>query len=157
PRVPSFYSLEALRAAEGQLPGFRELGARAETRAHARLGWPAPAAPVDAIDEAEYDLALLAPLLDADPDTTAGTATYLLTPHPSHAHAPPAAAGGRPRRPLAKPLAPGRRPRRPRRAGARRPPPPPAGGALLLTPRASALRRLPVPLLPAGGPPPVAT
>jgi RecB family exonuclease len=78
PRVPSFYALEALRAAEGTLPGFEELGLRAGAAAGARLGWPAPKEPGDAIDEAEYDLALLAPLLDADPEQTAGTATYLL-------------------------------------------------------------------------------
>jgi CRISPR/Cas system-associated exonuclease Cas4 (RecB family) len=79
PRVPSFYALEVLKAAEGRLPGFDELGRRAhEEAAQARLGWPAPDEPADAIDEAEYDLALLAPLLKLDPDATVGTATYLL-------------------------------------------------------------------------------
>lgn len=82
PRVPSFYGLEALRAAEGKLPGFEELGARAEATAAGRLGWPAPSRPEDAIDEAEYDLALLAPLLEADPDTVAGTAHYLVNANP---------------------------------------------------------------------------
>lgn len=78
PRVPSFYALEALRAAEGRLPGFEELGRRA--RGAARLGWPAPERSEDAIDDAEYDLALLAPLLDAttDPKATIGAARYLL-------------------------------------------------------------------------------
>jgi len=87
PRVPSFYGLEALRAAEGELPGFEELGLRAEPESGGRLGWPAPKEPEDAIDEAEYDLALLAPLLTADPETTAGTATYLLTANPHLARA----------------------------------------------------------------------
>jgi RecB family exonuclease len=87
PRVPSFYGLEALRAAEGVLPGFDELGLRAEPESGARLGWPAPKHPTDAIDEAEYDLALLAPLLDADPATTTGTATYLLSANPHLARA----------------------------------------------------------------------
>jgi hypothetical protein len=82
PRVPSFYALEVLRAAEGTLPGFEELAKRAELEARARLGWPAPDLPADAIDEAEYDLALLAPLLEADPETTVGTATYLLGANP---------------------------------------------------------------------------
>jgi RecB family exonuclease len=81
PRVPSFYTLEALRAAEGRLPGFDELAGRARGT-EARLGWPAPERPVDAIDDAEYDLALLRPLLDADPATTAGTARYLLRANP---------------------------------------------------------------------------
>src|SRR5262249_25191615 len=78
-RVPSFYGLEAFRAAEGHLPGFDRLSELAEAGSSARLGWPAPERPQDAIDEAEYDLALLAPLIDADPETTAGTAHYLLT------------------------------------------------------------------------------
>jgi CRISPR/Cas system-associated exonuclease Cas4 (RecB family) len=85
--VPSFYGLEALRAAEGTLPGFQDLGRRAEAEASARLGWPAPEKPAEAIDEAEYDLALLAPLLDVDPATTTGTATYLLSANPHLARA----------------------------------------------------------------------
>lgn len=79
PRVPSFYGLEALRAAEGYLPGFDKLVLRAESGASGRLGWPAPDDPRVAIDEAEYDLALLAPLIDAKPETVAGTAHYLLS------------------------------------------------------------------------------
>jgi ATP-dependent helicase/DNAse subunit B len=87
PRVPSFYGLEALRAAEGELPGFDELGTRAESGSSGRLGWPAPEHASDAIDEAEYDLALLGPLLDADPETTSGTAHYLLDSNPHLARA----------------------------------------------------------------------
>ncbi len=82
PRVPSFYALEALRAAEGKLPGFDELGARAEMAADARVGWPAPEHPEEAIDDAEHDLALLARLLKLDSDEGAGTARYLLTVNP---------------------------------------------------------------------------
>ncbi|TMB18503.1 MAG: PD-(D/E)XK nuclease family protein [Deltaproteobacteria bacterium] len=78
PRVPSFYGLEALRAASGTLPGFDELDERGGEKTGGRLGWPAPARPEDAIDEAEYDLALLAGLRDADPATTDGSARYLL-------------------------------------------------------------------------------
>jgi ATP-dependent helicase/nuclease subunit B len=78
PRVPSFYGLEALRAASGRLPGFDELEARGGEKTGGRLGWPAPQRPEDAIDEAEYDLALLAGLRDADPATTDGSARYLL-------------------------------------------------------------------------------
>src|SRR5262245_49366383 len=87
PRVPSFYALEVLKAAEGRLPGLDALTRGAEQAAGARLGWPAPADPRVAIDEAEYDLALLAPLLDADPETTAGTAFYLLGANPHLARA----------------------------------------------------------------------
>ncbi|HEY2483650.1 MAG TPA: PD-(D/E)XK nuclease family protein [Candidatus Binataceae bacterium] len=78
PRVPSFYALEILRAAEGRLPGFDELARRAACEQAIRLGWPAPSTPADAIDEAEFDLAVLDKLVDADPDTTRGTARYLL-------------------------------------------------------------------------------
>jgi RecB family exonuclease len=86
-RVPSFYALEVLKAAEGRLPGLDALTRGAEQAAGARLGWPAPDEPHDAIDEAEYDLALLAPLLHADPETTAGTASYLLRANPHLARA----------------------------------------------------------------------
>ncbi len=77
PRVPSFYALEILRAAEGRLPGFDELANRTASQP-TRLSWPAPANPADAIDDAEFDLAVLDKLLDADPDTTIGAANYLL-------------------------------------------------------------------------------
>src|SRR5204862_7476567 len=59
PRVPSFYALEALRASEGRLPDFTELARRAETASTARLGWPGPPDPAQAIDSAECDLAIL--------------------------------------------------------------------------------------------------
>jgi ATP-dependent helicase/nuclease subunit B len=87
PRVPSFYTLEALRAAEGALPGFDEIAARSRGSSEARVGWPAPVRSGDAIDDAEYDLALLRPLLDADPATTVGTARYLLGANPHLARA----------------------------------------------------------------------
>ena len=78
PRVPSFYALEILRAAEGKLPAFEELRKRAAGTGDLRLGWPAPESAQDAIDEAEFDLSSLVHLLDADPLTTVGTANYLL-------------------------------------------------------------------------------
>jgi RecB family exonuclease len=78
PRVPSFYALEAVRSAEGRLPDFAELAHRAEAAAVARLGWPAPVNPRDAIDDAEYDLAILDGLMSR-PDERAGGARHLLT------------------------------------------------------------------------------
>jgi len=81
PRVPSFYALEVLRAIEGRLPGFEDLGVRAAGEP-GRLGWPAPQQPQEAIDDAEYDLALLAPLLDGDAAAAAGSASYLLEANP---------------------------------------------------------------------------
>ena len=79
PRVPSFYALEALRAAEGVLPGLDEIAARAEATTRARLGWPAPERAEAAIDEAEYDLSLLASLVGAKEQNVTGRAHYLLT------------------------------------------------------------------------------
>jgi len=78
PRVPSFYALEALRAAEGALPGFEEIASRAESTTRARLGWPAPERTEAAIDEAEYDLALLANLVESTDEEATGGAHYLL-------------------------------------------------------------------------------
>ena len=85
-RVPSFYALEAVRAAEGRLPDFAELARRAETATSTRLGWPAPSDPADAIDDAEYDLAILDRLFSA-PGESAGAARYLLTANPYLARA----------------------------------------------------------------------
>jgi len=79
PRVPSFYALETIRAAEGRLPNFAELERRAETESSARIGWPAPDNPAEAIDHAEYDLAVLARFANSDPGQSQGTARYLLT------------------------------------------------------------------------------
>lgn len=77
PRVPSFYGLEVLQAAEGTLHGFDELGRRADATGAARIGWPAPADPQDAIDEAEFDLGVLDELV-ATPSPPKGPAHYLL-------------------------------------------------------------------------------
>jgi len=78
PRVPSFYALEAVRAAEGRLPDFAELAREAETVTSARVGWPAPSDPAAAIDDAEHDLAILEQLFSL-PEAGAGSARYLLT------------------------------------------------------------------------------
>ncbi|HYJ33700.1 MAG TPA: PD-(D/E)XK nuclease family protein [Candidatus Binatia bacterium] len=86
-RVPSFYGLEAIRAMEGRLPGFDELRGRAETGGSSRLGWPAPENPARAIDDTEYDLAVLGRLKDAGSDAHAGAANYLLAANPHLARA----------------------------------------------------------------------
>jgi RecB family exonuclease len=87
PRVPSFYGLEVLRAAEGVLPGFDELSRRADRVGEARLGWPAPSDPLEAIDEAEHDLALLSRVLRREEADATGTARYLLGANPHLARA----------------------------------------------------------------------
>ncbi|MET0341725.1 MAG: PD-(D/E)XK nuclease family protein, partial [Polyangiales bacterium] len=78
PRVPSFYGLEVLEAIDGSLPAYDELTRRALPGAAARMGFPAPDAPEDAIDDAEYDLAMLARVMRAPPAERAGAARYLL-------------------------------------------------------------------------------
>ena len=77
PRVPSFYALEVVRAAEGRLPSLRELEKRAEKGAPARLNWPAPREPEQSIDDAEYDLASLRAARGK------GSARYLMEVNPS--------------------------------------------------------------------------
>ncbi|HLJ74780.1 MAG TPA: PD-(D/E)XK nuclease family protein, partial [Thermoanaerobaculia bacterium] len=59
PRVPSFYALEVLRAAEGRLPNLADFHKRAASGSPTRLDWPAPLDASQAIDDAEYDLAWL--------------------------------------------------------------------------------------------------
>ncbi len=86
-RVPSFYGLEVLRAAEGTLPGFSELIRRAEQVGAARIGWPAPADPAQAIDEAEHDLSLLERAFHAPDGDRRGTGHYLLSTNPHLARA----------------------------------------------------------------------
>ena len=92
PRVPSFYCLEVLRAGEGVLPGFRILAERARDAGSARMRWPAPESPARAIDEAEYDLALLERLLRQTPaasqgEASKGAARYLMDANPHLARA----------------------------------------------------------------------
>jgi hypothetical protein len=87
PRVPSFYALEALRAAEGTLPGFDELVRRADKGAAARIGWPAPSEPERAIDPSEYDLAMLDRFLRRAAEEARGAAHYLLHANPHLARA----------------------------------------------------------------------
>jgi RecB family exonuclease len=80
--VPSFYALEAIRAAEGRLPGFAELARRADQTSQTRMGWPAPNAAAQAIDDAEYDLSQLRDLLTGAAKGADGAAHYLLTASP---------------------------------------------------------------------------
>ena len=77
-RVPSFYALDIVRAADGHLPDTRELEARAASGSSTLLGWPAPRDASAAIDAAEFDVAYLEPILTrADGDVT-GRARFLL-------------------------------------------------------------------------------
>jgi RecB family exonuclease len=80
PRVPSFYCLELLRVARGELPELasftRESAARAGASA---VGWPAPLERAQAIDDTEYDLVVLGAVLLGRTPTDGGTsARYLV-------------------------------------------------------------------------------
>ncbi len=87
PRTPSFYGLEVLRVAEGELRDFHYLAENAASKVDARIGWPAPKRRTDAIDEAEYDLALLESVLEKKEDDCVGEAHYLLSSNPHLARA----------------------------------------------------------------------
>ena len=63
-RVPSFYAFEAHRAAGGREMSVRDFESRARSAIETRIGWPAPADAAAAIDDAEFDLATLAPRID---------------------------------------------------------------------------------------------
>ena len=79
PRLPSFYGLEAMLAVTGSLPSFDALMRDAEDAGQARMGMPAPRKVADAIDAAEFDLAVLQDFLGRSPEEARGAAHYLLT------------------------------------------------------------------------------
>ena len=64
--MPSFYALDLLRAAEGGLPDLSTIARRAAEASSSAVGWSVPQRCEEAIDEAEFDLALLRPLLTAE-------------------------------------------------------------------------------------------
>lgn len=78
PRVPSFYALEVPRAADGALPDLREFEKRLAGESPSRLGWPAPEHPLEAIDDAEYDLACLERFAVLPAEEARGIGRYLI-------------------------------------------------------------------------------
>jgi CRISPR/Cas system-associated exonuclease Cas4 (RecB family) len=84
PRVPSFYVLDVIRAIVGKIPHHEVLQREAAAAGGAKLDWPAPARPRDAIDEVEHDLATLRLLIDTpDRASVRGHAHYLLGLNPA--------------------------------------------------------------------------
>ncbi|MBC8164927.1 MAG: exodeoxyribonuclease V subunit gamma [Bryobacteraceae bacterium] len=79
-RVPSFYAFELFEAAWGGNPDLKAFETEARKGSESRLGWPAPLDPLNAIDDAEYDLARLRIALK---EKEAGSAAYLgeINPH----------------------------------------------------------------------------
>jgi RecB family exonuclease len=78
PRVPSFYALEIIRAAQGRLPDLRRFENSAAKGAPSRLDWPAPRDPSQAIDDAEFDLSTLGHTLTLKQDQAKATGRYLI-------------------------------------------------------------------------------
>jgi CRISPR/Cas system-associated exonuclease Cas4 (RecB family) len=76
--------LDVMRAILGRIPHHEDLQRDAAAAGGAKLDWPAPARPEDAIDEVEHDLATLRHLIDL-PDRAAvrGQAHYLLGLNPA--------------------------------------------------------------------------
>lgn len=78
-RVSSFYALEVYRAAMGILPTVRELETWSQEGRTTRPGWPAPGDRNQAIDAAEYDLAVLDKLLEQSEKEASGAGRFLLS------------------------------------------------------------------------------
>ena len=83
PRVPSFYALEIVRAARGRLPALKAFESAAASGAPSRLDWPAPNHPVQAIDDAEFDLATLGHTLTLKPEEAKAAGHYLIDVNPA--------------------------------------------------------------------------
>ncbi|MEO1335741.1 MAG: PD-(D/E)XK nuclease family protein, partial [Myxococcota bacterium] len=77
-RVPSFYAFDLLRAARGQPPTLQLFEREAAQAAGQHWGWPAPHQPEAAVDDSEYDLAVLSPHLHAPATQVRGCGRYLL-------------------------------------------------------------------------------
>jgi CRISPR/Cas system-associated exonuclease Cas4 (RecB family) len=77
PRVPSFYALELIRAANGYLPELRAFQEDAARRAESRLDRFAPMDFAEAIDDAEYDLVALERALELKGAQQLGAMSYL--------------------------------------------------------------------------------
>ncbi len=78
PTVPSFYALDLLRAVQGEVPNLNALKKQAADAAPVRLGWPAPETPSAAIDDTEYDLAVLGELVQTKDAVFHGQGHYLV-------------------------------------------------------------------------------
>jgi ATP-dependent helicase/DNAse subunit B len=80
-RGPSFYALDILRAITGRIPELRELQRSAAEASQSQIGWPAPRDPNSAIDNGEFDLAVISHAV-RDPQKTEGYGRYLMEVSP---------------------------------------------------------------------------
>jgi ATP-dependent helicase/DNAse subunit B len=81
-RGPSFYALDVIRAIIGEIPDLRTLQQRAVETSQSQIGWPAPRDPTVAIDDAEYDLAIISGVLRKTPSEVSGAGRYLMETSP---------------------------------------------------------------------------
>jgi ATP-dependent helicase/nuclease subunit B len=86
-RSPSFYALDVLRAISGKIPDLTTVQQRATETSQSQeslTGWPAPRRPGVAIDEAEYDLAVIGGAVrKLSADERRGLGQYLMHVNPS--------------------------------------------------------------------------
>ena len=78
-RGPSFYAIEVIRAVKGRVPDLQELQRVAAEASQSQPGWPSPKSPESAIDDAEYDLAIMRKLMRMPAEERRGAARYLLS------------------------------------------------------------------------------
>jgi ATP-dependent helicase/DNAse subunit B len=78
-RGPSFYAIEVIRAVTGQIPDLQQLQRMAAEASQSQPGWPSPKNAETAIDDAEYDLAIMRKLMRVSSDERRGAARYLLS------------------------------------------------------------------------------
>ena len=82
-RGPSFYAIEIIRAVTGRVPDLQELQRMAAEASQSQPGWPSPTSAESAIDEAEYDLAIVRTLMRLPADERRGAARYLISADPN--------------------------------------------------------------------------
>lgn len=82
-RGPSFYAIEVMRAVSGRVPDLQELQRAASGASQSQPGWPSPRNAEDAIDDAEYDLAIIRNLMREPATERRGAARYLLSTNQS--------------------------------------------------------------------------
>src|SRR5262249_3462273 len=78
-RGPSFYAIEVIRAVTGAVPDVQQLQRMAAEASQSQPGWPSPKTPETAIDDAEYDLAVVRRLMRMPVHDRKGSARYLLS------------------------------------------------------------------------------
>ncbi|MBL8743550.1 MAG: PD-(D/E)XK nuclease family protein, partial [Myxococcales bacterium] len=81
-RVPSFYAIEAMRAASGEPPTLHAFERAARPPSRISAAWPSPIDPATAIDETELALAVVRGLKSAEPTWSRGRARFLVEQHP---------------------------------------------------------------------------